>query len=133
MNQVRVGVGVLIWKDEKILMMRRLGSHGQGTWSAPGGHLEFGEDPFECARRETREEVDIKIDNLRFKGITNDIFEEGKHYITIWVEADYAKGEAKINSKDELTELDWFSFENLPSPLFQSMKNYLAGNLIETK
>ena len=133
MNQVRVGVGVLIWKDEKILMMRRLGSHGQGTWSAPGGHLEFGEDPFECARRETREEVDIEIDNLRFKGITNDIFEEGKHYITIWVEADYAKGEAKINSKDELTELDWFSFENLPSPLFQSMKNYLAGNLIETK
>ena len=133
MNQVRVGVGVLIWKDEKILMMRRLGSHGQGTWSAPGGHLEFGEDPFECARRETREEVDIEIDNLRFKGITNDIFEEGKHYITIWVEADYAKGEAKINSKDELTELDWFSFEKLPSPLFQSMKNYLAGNLIETK
>jgi len=133
MNQVRVGVGVLIWKDEKILMMRRLGSHGQGTWSAPGGHLEFGEDPFECARRETREEVDIEIDNLRFKGITNDIFEESKHYITIWVEADYAKGEAKINSKDELTELDWFSFENLPSPLFQSMKNYLAGNLIETK
>jgi len=114
-------------------MMRRLGSHGQGTWSAPGGHLEFGEDPFECARRETREEVDIEIDNPRFKGITNDIFEEGKHYITIWVEADYAKGEAKINSKDELTELDWFSFENLPSPLFQSMKNYLAGNLIETK
>ncbi len=47
-----VGVGVLVFKDNKILMGRRKGSHGAGTWAPPGGHLEFGETPEDCAHNE---------------------------------------------------------------------------------
>lgn len=39
----RVGIGVFIFKNNKFLMGCRKGAHGEGTWSIPGGHLEFGE------------------------------------------------------------------------------------------
>jgi len=39
----RVGLGVLIIKDGKVLLGRRKGAHGEGTWAPPGGHLECGE------------------------------------------------------------------------------------------
>lgn len=45
----QVGVGVLILRDGKVLLGRRKGSHGAGCWSAPGGHLEFGEVVEDCA------------------------------------------------------------------------------------
>ncbi len=51
----QVGVGVLILRDGKVLLGRRKGSHGAGCWSAPGGHLEFGEAVEDCALREALE------------------------------------------------------------------------------
>ena len=39
----RVGVGVIVQRDGRILLGKRLGAHGEGTWALPGGHLEFGE------------------------------------------------------------------------------------------
>ena len=35
-----VGVGVLIIRNGKILLIKRTGSHGAGTWSPPGGHID---------------------------------------------------------------------------------------------
>lgn len=127
-QKVRVGVGVLVYKNNQVLMIKRINSHGSGTWSPPGGHLDYGETPIECAIRECKEETNVDINNARFKCITNDIFEEGKHYITIWIEADYVSGEAKVNAEEELSEIGWYKWENLPKPLFLSLQNLLDGN-----
>lgn len=84
MDRPRVGVGILIIKDGKVLLGLRKTSHGMGTWCPPGGHLEFGESMEDCARREVLEETGMKIENLRFSTATNDVFvEDGKHYITL--------------------------------------------------
>src|SRR5215469_6073810 len=92
-----VGVAVIIRNGDRILLMKRQNSHGAGTWAVPGGHLEYGEAPEECAIREVEEEVGVSIINPTFRTITNDIFEEeGKHYITIWMEGTYVSGEARI-------------------------------------
>ena len=65
-------------------MGKRKGSHGEGTWSVPGGHLEFGETIENCAKREVYEETGLVITDVTVAGITNDIFsEEETHYITI--------------------------------------------------
>lgn len=127
-KNVRVGVGVIVSKNNKILMIKRINSHGAGTWSTPGGHLDFGEDPVQCAIRECKEETDIDITNVKFKCITNDIFDEGKHYITVWMQADYLSGKAKVNALNELNEIGWYEWESLPLPLFQSMINLTNGD-----
>jgi 8-oxo-dGTP diphosphatase len=84
----KVGVAVIVIKDSKILLGRRVNSHGSGTWQFPGGHLEFEESIEDCAKRELFEETNLKIRNIRFGPYTNDIFnEEQKHYITLFVVA----------------------------------------------
>jgi 8-oxo-dGTP diphosphatase len=127
-NFPKVGVGVIIEVAGKVLLIKRINAHGAGTWSTPGGHLDFGETPEACAVRETEEETNLKIQNVRFRGITNDIFEpEGVHYITIWMGGEPMSGEPRVNAPDEASEVGWFSWDDLPEPLFLPLENMLAG------
>ena len=122
----KIGVGVFVRKDDHILMINRKGSHGDGTWGCPGGHLEWNEDFEETARREVKEETNVDVKNIRFAGLTNDKFkEEEKHYLTVWVECEYLAGEARSNK--ESREVQWVHKDNLPSPLFLPLENWLAG------
>jgi 8-oxo-dGTP diphosphatase len=127
-SEPRVGVALIITKNERVLLVKRKAVHGEGTWSTPGGHLEFGETPEECARREAEEETGVTVRAVRFKALTNDIFQaSGKHYITIWMEGTYALGEACINAPYEVAEVNWFDWNALPQPLFLPLQNLLAG------
>lgn len=130
-EHVRVGVAVILRRhDGAILMGLRKGSHGAGTWSLPGGHLEMGESVAECAWREVREETGLHIlqSTVRKLTFTNDIFEaEGKHYITLYVEADSGGGEPRVLEPDKCDEWRWCS--SPPEPLFLPIKNLLAEGL----
>jgi len=124
-KKVQTGVAVLVKKDNKILLIKRKGSHGSGTWAPPGGHLDFGESISGCAERETREEIGLKIKNLKVVGFTQDLFKkEKKHYITIWVESEWESGKTKIGN-DEMSKIGWFSWKKLPKPLFLCFKNFV--------
>lgn len=128
MENPRVGIAVIINNNGKVLMGKRLNAHGDGSWSFPGGHLEYGESWEECAVRETLEETGLHISNPQFGGITNDVFPElGKHYITIFMTAEYS-GEKVINCEPDKCEgWEWFVREKkeLPSPLFIPVSNLL--------
>ena len=124
----QVGVGVIITKGDQVLLMKRKGSHGDGTWSTAGGHLEFGESLEECAIREVREEVAVTIADITFRAITNDLFEtEGKHYVTIWMEGRYVSGEPVMQAVNEISAVGWFSWNALPEPLFLPLEHLLTG------
>ena len=69
MTNPRVGIGVLIFKEQKILLGKRIMSHGSGTWSPPGGHLEFRESFEECAIREVNEETGLTIITPEFLAV----------------------------------------------------------------
>ena len=93
-NRPKVGTGVIIIKDGKVLLGKRIGPHGFGNWCFPGGHLEYGESWEECAIRETLEETGLKIKNAHFVAVTNDIYSsENKHYITLFMLGKYETGE----------------------------------------
>ena len=78
--RVQVGVGILVLQDGLVLLGKRKGSHGAGTWSAPGGSLEFGEEILDCAARELKEETGLVASSLELGPYTNDVFPEvNKH------------------------------------------------------
>jgi len=60
----KVGVGIIVIKDNKVLLGKRKNSHGEGSWCFPGGHLEFNESLENCAKREVLEETGIEIKNI---------------------------------------------------------------------
>jgi len=118
-NKPQVGVGVIIRNNGQYLLLKRQNSHGSGTWSPPGGHLEYGETLEQCAIRETAEETSLIVENVAYLGITNDFFlDDNKQYITVWMEGIRFKGIAKINSDREMSDIGWYRLEQLPSPLF---------------
>lgn len=118
-EQPKVGVGVIIMKDGMVLMAKRKGSHGAGTWSFPGGHLEYGESIVDCAAREAKEETGITITNVRpVTFVENLFFGEGKHYITLYTIADWKSGEPKTLEPEKSEQWEWFDWDHLPQPLF---------------
>ena len=125
-TQPKVGVGVIIVKDSKVLLGQRKNAHGQGSWSFPGGHLEYQETIEDCAKREVLEETDLEIKDIRKLAFTNDVFlKEAKHYVTLFVIAKYASGTLKIKEPHKCVRWDWFNWDQLPSPLFLPIQNLL--------
>lgn len=121
-----VGVGVLIIRDGRVLLGKRRNAHGEGDWSPPGGHLEFGETPEECAAREAREETGLDIANVRLAGVTNSIFtEENKHYVTLFLVAECSTGTPELLEPDKCEGWDWYDWESLPTPLFLPLRTLL--------
>ncbi|MBD3311793.1 MAG: NUDIX domain-containing protein [Candidatus Magasanikbacteria bacterium] len=126
-NKPQIGVGVIVTKDDKVLLGKRKSSHGTGTWSFGGGHLEFGESIEDCARREIMEEVGINIKNIQNIAFTNDFFDtENKHYVTLFVTAEYKSGEVCRMEPDKCEIWDWFEWDKLPRPLFLPIENLLS-------
>ena len=62
MDRPKVGVGVAVFQEGRILLGKRKGAHGDGEWGFPGGHLELGETVEECARRELFEETGMQVE-----------------------------------------------------------------------
>lgn len=127
-NKPNVGVGIITTKGKQVLLLRRKNVHGEGSWSTPGGHLDFGESPEECAIREAKEETNLEIKVLNFVAVTNDVFEvENKHYITLWMESEYSSGEPRLNAPYESDAMDWFCWDELPQPLFIPFQHLIKG------
>jgi 8-oxo-dGTP diphosphatase len=119
MNSIGVGVGVIIIKDSKVLVGKRLSNHGFGTWSFPGGHMEPFEELFDTAIRETYEEAGIRICDLRKLTFTVDIHEaEHKHYVTLFVVSKWKSGNPAVKETDKITSWQWVGYDNIPNPLF---------------
>lgn len=119
----KVGVGVMIFKDGKILLHKRKGSHGEGEYAFPGGHLEYMESFEDCAKREISEECGIEVYNVRFNYVTNVFKYAPKHYVHIGLIADWESGDPKILEPDKCEgEWDWYDLNNLPSPMFEMCK-----------
>lgn len=80
----------------------RKGSHGAQTLALPGGHLELFETWEQCATREVWEETGLRVHNVRFLHVTNDIMEaDHKHYVTIFMGAEVTFGGNDDSESDD--------------------------------
>jgi len=127
----RIGVGIVVINDGKILLGKRKGAHGSGEWSFAGGHLEFGETVEECAFRELLEETGLKALSMQMGPWVNDIIEESKHYVTLFVIVDQFEGELQLLEPDKCEGWEWFDGSSLPSPLFTPIRSLIKKINIE--
>ncbi|MDP6804967.1 MAG: NUDIX hydrolase [Rhodospirillales bacterium] len=94
-----VGVGVVVWRGDSVLLVRRGRPPNQGGWSLPGGAQEVGETVFEAARREVIEETGLVVEVLGLADVVDMIRrdDEGRvryHYTLVDVLAESATGDA---------------------------------------
>lgn len=123
----KVGVGVMIRRGDKILLGRRRNSHGDGSYSWCGGHLEYGETFEQCAIREVAEECGLIVQQLRFLCLHN-ILAYDKHYVDIQFIAEaVAPGEPQVLEPHKIADWGWYDLNALPSPLFKPVELALAA------
>lgn len=112
----RIGVGVLVQKDDRFLLIKRGQEPSKGVWTVPGGHVELGESLEQTAHREIAEECNIKIDALKLLDIFEFIrYGENNriryHYVVIDFLAHYMDGALK--AQDDIDEARWLRKEEI--------------------
>ncbi len=125
-KKVGVGTGVMLKKENKILLGKRVST---GLWTMPGGKLEVGESFEDCIRRETLEETNLTIREMKLMSLNNDIFDHEVHYVTIGFYSEHFEGEARAMEPEKISEWHWFDLNNLPENLFLSSKKMIENYL----
>ncbi|EIT74668.1 putative mutt/nudix hydrolase [Aspergillus flavus] len=115
---VRTGVNVFVFNNQgQFVMGLRKGSHGEGTWGLPGGHIDFFEESLEaCAKREIDEETGLDIFDIELLTVTNDVFKEArKHYTTNFFAAKLVggTGDPQLNEPKKCFKWKWFTWEEV--------------------
>ena len=126
-----VGVGVLLVRDNHLLIVKRKYNPDAGYWSIPGGHLDLGEKMEVAAEREAFEETGFKVRVSKLAGIINKIMYDnsGKieyHYVLINYFVEEIEGDRNQSPKAADDALD---ARFVP---FNQLKTYkLTESLIE--
>ncbi len=109
----QLAVSAAIFRDERILLVRRARSPARGFYSLPGGRVEFGETLHAALHREVDEETALKIEIIGLAGWREVVpgTAGGGHYLIMSFAARWIEGEPVLN--DELDDFKWLSPDDL--------------------
>jgi 8-oxo-dGTP diphosphatase len=105
----QLAVSAAIFRDDKILLVRRAGSPAKGFYSLPGGRVEFGETLHAALHREIGEETGLRIEILDLAGWREVVpgAAGGGHYLIMAFAARWTFGDPVLN--DELDDFRWLA------------------------
>jgi 8-oxo-dGTP diphosphatase len=109
----QLAVSGAIFRDGRVLVVRRARSPGKGFYSLPGGRVEFGESLHTALRREVDEETGLRIEILGLAGWREVLPTNGGggHYVIVSFAARWAAGEPVLN--DEHDDFKWIDPDRL--------------------
>jgi ADP-ribose pyrophosphatase YjhB (NUDIX family) len=105
----QLAVSGAIFRDDRILLVRRAGSPAKGFYSLPGGRVEFGESLHAALHREVDEETGLTIDIVGLAGWREVLpgTSGGGHYLIMSFAAQWTAREPRLN--DELDDFKWLA------------------------
>lgn len=111
-----VGVGVVVWRGDQVLLIRRGQPPRQDEWSLPGGRQELGETVAEAARREVHEETGLAVAVRDVVAVVDLIDRDADdrvrfHYTLIDLLAEWRAGEAV--AADDAAAIAWTTLDQL--------------------
>ena len=110
-------VGVAVFRDGQLLLVRRTMEPGRGRWSLPGGYLDIGEDPRAAAAREAAEEAGVDVHVTRVIDVFANPPDEGGAVFVVFA-ADWVGGEPSPG--DDADDAAFFGRDALPPLAFRS-------------
>jgi len=129
---VSAGVGVMMIRDGKVLMGLRnpqkdkasSNLQGEGTWTFPGGKIDFGDSLESAAKREVMEETGLVVEELELLSVNN-IIKGDFQYFTFGLICKDFSGEPKIMEPEEIVEWKWFALDSLPEKIYIASEKML--------
>ena len=129
-DHINGGCGVMVFNDKNQLLLGLRNSdelladselHEEGTWTMPGGNIEYGETFEEAGAREVYEETGIIVKDLEVICVQTDK-NEYAHYISVGMITRNFEGTPKAMEPDEIVKWEWFDLDKLPSNIFSPSK-----------
>jgi ADP-ribose pyrophosphatase YjhB (NUDIX family) len=103
-------VGIVVWKGDEVLLVRRGRNPRKGEWSIPGGGQALGETVFEAAIREVQEETGLTVRPTGIVTVVDSILRDAErrpqfHYTLVEINAEWAAGTAR--AADDVDDVRW--------------------------
>lgn len=111
-----LGVGAIVFEQDRVVLVKRAGEPLKGWWSIPGGLVETGELIEDALRRETREETGLEIDQLTRFDVFERIMKDAQgraeyHYVLVDYVCRAASGELRAGS--DVSRVEWVAVADL--------------------
>jgi 8-oxo-dGTP diphosphatase len=106
--KIGVGVGAIVTRGDRLLMVRRAKDPGRGLWSIPGGHVEAGEYLTDALAREVREETALEVQVGHLVGILE--LPGPDHLIILDYHATVGSDQADPVPGDDVDDARWVPF-----------------------
>ncbi len=106
-------VSLLIVDEERVLLGKRGGHPGKGTWSLPSGYIEYDEDFLSTTIREAKEETGLDVMVESVINVISSFVSPKFHFLGLYVAAQVVGGTLKAG--DDLDAVEWFPL-NGPLP-----------------
>lgn len=117
-SKIFVTVDIVLFKNDKILLIKRLKEPFKDCWALPGGFVDENEDLEDAAKRELLEETTIKVDSLEQIGAFGKPFRDPRHHTISIAFFGRVPEETIAIASDDAKEAEWFSINNLPELAF---------------
>ena len=125
-----LAVSAAVFRDGRVLIVRRARAPMIGHFSLPGGVVEVGETLAAAVARELEEEVGVSARIIGFNRHVEAIAHEGDrvrtHFVIASFVARWTGGEAGVS--DEVDAIDWIDPDGAPpSPTTPGLSEILAN------
>lgn len=120
-SYTKVGCEGFIVRDNKVLLLKRGKVAGEGTWSLPGGHLDYMERIDAALIRELKEELNVELSpkDLTLIAVTDDLrLQLDQHYLHMTFRVNIGGQDPQRMEPDKCTELRWFPIDAMPENIF---------------